>query len=508
MLPGMQPLPFTRATADERVEWLLCRTSAAHFLNHYAHVHNPDQGGWVPFRLWPRQEAALSEMERAQHLIVLKARQLGLTWLCLGYALWRALCHPPAAVLLFSRREAEARHLLHRLRGMHDRLPPGLQSHALRRAACRWELSNGSTVFAFPTSGARSYTGTLAIVDEADFVPDLAAFLNSVKPTVDAGGQLFLISTPDKARPLSPFKRLYRAAAAPAQGDALEKSRAGAGYRAVFLPWHAHPGRTYAWYLRVQAELRAQRGSDDDLHQEYPATPEEALRLRALAARLSPVTVAAVLDERPPLPHADLPANLPGEQSDACRALPGLALFALPLPGRWYAAGADPAEGNPHSDESALCLLDGESGAQVALLAARLPVDHFAHACARLCTWYNDAPLLVERNNHGHAVLIWLAEHGVQTLAGPDGRPGWQTTAASKHRLWDEAARLLGARAATMHDTETAAQMAAVEATTLRAPAGLHDDRAMAFVLALAARERARPGPPTTILPPDPNQLP
>ena len=68
------------------------------------------------------------------------------------------------------------------------------------------------------------------------YVPHLGDFLNAVKPTVDGGGRLVLVSTADKARPLSPFKRLFRAAWA-GTGD----------YAAVFLPWSARPGRDERW---------------------------------------------------------------------------------------------------------------------------------------------------------------------------------------------------------------------------------------------------------------------
>ena len=147
-------------------------------------------------------------------VVVLKARQLGLSWLCMAYALWLLLTQAPATVLLFSQREAEAVELLGRLRGMYDRLPHWLRARrVLSAAATVWSLSNGSRALAFSTHGGRSYTATLAIVDEADYVPDLGRFLNGVKPTVDAGGQLILISTSDKRRPTSPFKNLFRGGA-------------------------------------------------------------------------------------------------------------------------------------------------------------------------------------------------------------------------------------------------------------------------------------------------------
>jgi len=55
-------------------------------------------------------------------------------------------------------------------------------------AARTWALANGSVARAFPTNAGDSYTATLAIVDEADLVPDLDRLMRSVKPTIDAGG--------------------------------------------------------------------------------------------------------------------------------------------------------------------------------------------------------------------------------------------------------------------------------------------------------------------------------
>ncbi len=472
------------------LERTLCGVSPAYFLEHYVAIESPEVGDWVPFHLWPQQRRALTTLHTNRKVVILKARQLGLTWLSLGFALWLMVTQPPAVVLLFSLREAEAVELLRRLRAMHARLPAWLRDAPGGSAtATRWELATGSRAHAFSTQSGRSYTGTLAIVDEADFVPNLAAFLNAVKPTVDAGGRLLLISTADKAQPLSPFKRIYRAAAAQPGGDAN-------AYAPLFLPWYARPERTPAWRARVAAEMFAQRGSHDDFFQEYPATADEALRVRSLAARLPAAWIERITTEEPPLPAATLPPALAG--------LPGLRVFAPPQPGNRYVAAADPAEGNPHSDESALVVLDAMSGAQVALLAAPIAPDLFALHAAALCRWYADAPLLVERNNHGHAVLGWLAEQGVELLHGPDGRPGWLTTAVSKTRVWDEAARRIAAEGCTIADGETAAQLALVEASTLRAPTGHHDDRAMAFVLALHALGSAAPPPTPPVAPADP----
>src|SRR5229473_2856486 len=83
---------------------------------------------WQFFRLWPEQRRVAGLLQANRLVVVLKARQLGLTWLVLAFALWLMLFYPIATVLLFSRRDDEAADLLAvRLRGLYDRLPAFLQ---------------------------------------------------------------------------------------------------------------------------------------------------------------------------------------------------------------------------------------------------------------------------------------------------------------------------------------------------------------------------------------------
>jgi hypothetical protein len=460
---------------DERVQWLSCSRSPAYFADTFGTVYDAGRRTWVPFRLWPAQAAALGALEGSRLAVVLKARQLGMTWLAAGFSLWLLLFRPAATVLFFSRRDDEAVHLLgFRLRGMYDRLPPWLQaSRVIRQNAHSLALSNGSQALAFPTTGGRSYTATLAVVDEADHVDDLDRLLDAVKPTVDAGGRLILLSTSDRRRPDSAFKRIYRAAAAGENG-----------YRAVFLPWHAHPGRDAAWYAAVAADIRARTGGEDALHQEYPATDVEALAPRSADKFFPAEWLSRAWREGGP--QAPGEAADPGAPGEGCTAAL-VTVFVAPVPGRTYVVGADPAEGNPQSDESAATVLDLLSGEQAALMAGRLDPAAFAAALDRLGRMYNGAAVLVERNNHGHAVLLWLREHsGLRVLAGTDGRPGWLATGASKPLAFDAAAEALRDGSAVVRDRETWLQLAAIEGT-LRAAAGGADDRAAAFVLALAA---------------------
>lgn len=495
---------MTANEAEQRREWAASSLSYAYWIHTYGQLYDATTRGWRAMHLWPAQVEVADTLQEQHLVIMLKARQLGMSWLAAGFSLWLMLFRPAATVLLFSKRDDEAVHLLSfRLRGMYQRLPEWMQSrgiivdnsHELR-------LTNGSLALAFPTTGGRSYTATLAVVDEADHCDNLEELLDAVKPTVDAGGRLVLVSTVDKSRPESPFKRIYRAA------KAGENS-----YAPLFLPWTARPERSPEWYDDVRRDMLARSGSLDSLYAEYPATDFEALAPRSGDRRFAAEW----------LHRCDGTASAPGSLAAAVvggPAVTGLVAWAAPRPGASYVIGADPAEGNPQSDESAASVIDAATGEQVAVLAGRMDPSVFGAALDTVAGWYHGAGVLVERNNHGHAVLLWLREFGTQArvLSGLDGKPGWLQSGKGKALAMDHAADVwrdaamegechsplpgvatgAGARpcggAALVHDRATLDQLASIEGATLRAPEGQHDDRAVAHVLALAALRFCSPG--------------
>ena len=252
--------------------------------------------------------------------------------------------------------------------------------------------------------------------------------------------------------------------------------------------------------------MYAQRGTDDDFYAEYPASAEEALAAEQLDRRLPWAWVkgcveAACTDtswrttswryphllEVPPLPGST-PTSWKYPHLRRCPSLPGLTVWEEPIPGRRYVIGADPAEGNPNSDESAACVLDAESWGQVAELTGKIEPSTFAAYLDEVGRWYNGAEVMAERNNHGHLLIRELQRLGnLRVLAGYDGRPGWLSTVKGKPLLYGLVADAVRDGACVIRGSETAAQLASIEASTLRAPVGLRDDRADAFALAIAA---------------------
>lgn len=460
-------------TQDQVAEWLTCSESPLYFIDNYCYIYDATERTWIPFKLWKEQARTLKTLSLKRLVIILKARQLGITWLALGYALWLMLFRPAVTILLFSRRDDEAVYLLgsERLQGMYSRLPSWLQaSSVVLSNAHEWALSNGSIARAFPTSAGDSYTASLVIIDEADLAPDLGQVLNAVKPTIDGGGQMVMLSRSDNKAPESQFKLIYKAAKMGLNG-----------WTAVFLPWFVRPNRDKKWYEEQKADILHRTKSLDDLHQQYPASDVEALAARTMDKRIPPEVLAGVYKEM----MACLLENLPKKAPH----LPKLELFVPPSPGRTYVIGADPAEGNPTSDNSSLTILDTVTGEEVASLAGTFEPAVFASYIKQLSEYYNDAAALPERNNHGHAVILWLRQNSkVRVLVGQDKKPGWSTNATSKSYMYDKAVDDMVNLETTIHSFSAETELASIEASTLRAPEGLHDDRAMSYVLALIAR--------------------
>lgn len=387
------------------------------------------------------------------------------------------LFHPAATILLFSRRDDEAIDLLDfRLKGIYQRLPAWMKARAVEvNSAHEWALSNGSRAIAFPTTAGDSYTATLVIGDEFDLIGDQGHLIRAVKPTIDNGGRMILLSRPDKSRPQTDFKNIYRAA-----------KQGLNDWVSVFLSWRAHPGRDEAWYEAQRRDSLARTGALDDLHKQYPATDTEALAARTLDKRIAPDWLEQCYAEADPVVTVgvdDAGQKLP----EGFPAIPGLRVYRLPQPGHSYVVGVDPAEGNPTSDDSALEVICRETGEQVAELAGKFqPAVIAAHANA-IGTFYNRADLMVERNDHGHAVLLWLRDNSrLRRLCGRDDRPGWHSTSQGKMLLYDGAADAFRERATVLHSFAAHVQLCSIEGRSLRAPEGEHDDLADAYALALA----------------------
>ncbi len=93
-----------------------------------------------------------------------------------------------------------------------------------------------------------------------------------------------------------------------------------------------------------------------------------------------------------------------------------------------YVVGADTSEGFG-KDYSSATVIDCTKRLQVASVHCKVKPSDFAHILNDLCQRFRNPLLGVERNNHGHAVLLELHEHirYPNLYRGMDDRNGWVT---------------------------------------------------------------------------------
>ena len=80
-------------------EYQKCATDPVHFMRKYGYIQHPTRGK-ILFDLYPFQEKSLDEISKHDYSIILKSRQLGISTLSAGYALWNMLFNEDFNVLL------------------------------------------------------------------------------------------------------------------------------------------------------------------------------------------------------------------------------------------------------------------------------------------------------------------------------------------------------------------------------------------------------------------------
>jgi len=183
-------------------------------------------------------------------------------------------------VTVLSRGQEEAREIIRRTQYVLRWLPSWCVVHGRSRGGVPgWDGTTERVViehpggnvsimqaFAASPDAGRSFTSSLVIIDEWAFQQYADEIWSAAYPTINRpdGGQVIGIST---GRIGTLFERVWQDACAGRNG-----------FRPLFLPWHAHPGRDSAWYEATKRDL------PQTYRAEYPSTPEEAFTVGEGAA--------------------------------------------------------------------------------------------------------------------------------------------------------------------------------------------------------------------------------
>ena len=349
--------------------------------------------------------------------LVLKARQIGITWLGVGYGLWKLLTRPGTRMLVISINEDEAIKVVNRLYDMFNSLPEHLRFEAEILKPTRGARPSTLIEFVFPDGRISSVVGlpstrraghgetaTLVLLDEFARHEFARESWKATFPTVDNGGQSLIVSTANGvSNPLTEEGNFFHHLWVNADEYGIETQ---------FLGWDLHPDRDEGWYERNAKALPAH-----DRAEQFPRTARDAF-IHTGETWFDIESLAHYEDH--PL-EAEyrmnfVPSELGGRAKMHRTEKGWIRVYEKPDPEHSYAIGADVATGRG-LDYSCAFVVDLARMKLVAEFHGKLDADEYAEQLHFLGRWYGDARIAVEMGGgYGEPVVISLRD-------GRKGRP-------------------------------------------------------------------------------------
>lgn len=364
-----------------REEYKKCIQDPVHFMKKYCQIQHP-QKGKIPFHLYPFQEQALRDLRDHDYNIILKSRQLGISTLSAGYALWLMTFFGDKNILVIATKQEVAKNLVLKVKVMYENLPSWLKLPAVEDNKLSLRLNNGSQIKATSSSGdsGRSEALSLLIIDEAAFISNVEDIWISAQQTLATGGGAIILSTPNGT------------------GNFFHKTWVGAEegtnrFNTIKLHWTVHPERNQAWRDK-QDELLGPKGAAQECDCDFISSGHTVIE-GALLQWYNQTTIQDPLEKR------GIDGNLwiwepPNYQKD-------------------YIVVADVARGDG-ADHSAFHVIDVETVTQVAEYKGQIHTKDYGNMLVNIATEYNDALLVIENANVGWASIQVAIDRGYKNL--------------------------------------------------------------------------------------------
>lgn len=362
-------------------EYKKCASDPGHFMKKYCQIQHP-QKGKIPFHLYPFQEQSLHQLRDNDYNIILKSRQLGISTLSAGYALWLMTFYSDKNILVIATKQEVAKNLVLKVKVMYEYLPSWLKLPTVEDNKLSLRLNNGSQIKATSSSGdsGRSEALSLLIIDEAAFISNVEEIWISAQQTLATGGGAIILSTPNGTGNF--FHKTW-------VGAESEQNR----FNTIRLKWDVHPERDQTWRDK-QDELLGPKGAAQECDCDFISSGQTVVD-GPLIQWYEQTTVQDPIEKR------YLDGNLwVWEQADYSKD---------------YIVVADVARGDS-ADYSAFHVIDVESVTQVAEYKGQISTKDYGNLLVNVATEYNDALLVIENANIGWATIQVAIDRGYKNL--------------------------------------------------------------------------------------------
>lgn len=362
-------------------EFKKCAISDEYFLNKYTYIQHPIRGR-VLFDLYNYQKDALKDFREHDYNIVLKARQIGISTLVAGHALWLMLFHKDKNILVIATKQETAKNLVTKVKFMHDNLPVWLRGTIVTNNKLSLQFANGSQIKAVASSpdAGRSEALSLLILDEAAFIDAADTIWTAASSTLSTGGKAILLSTPNGVGNF--FHKMWQ--------QAETKTN---NFNPILLDWRVHPERDQSWRDR-QTELMG----------ELQATQEHDASFIFSGNTVVPPEILEFYKST----YVQEPVSKEGFDGN-------LWVWEYPVSSKSYIVCADVARGDGE-DYSTFHVIDIERSVQVAEYKGKVETKQFGNMLVSIATQYNDALLIPDNSSIGWNAIQQIIDRNYKNL--------------------------------------------------------------------------------------------
>jgi hypothetical protein len=461
-------------------EYKKCAADPVHFMKKYCQIQHPKKGK-IPFHLYPFQEDVLTNLHDHRYNVILKSRQMGISTLSAGYALWLMTFFSDKNILVIATKQEVAKNLVLKVKVMHQFLPSWLKMQAIEDNKLSLRFSNGSQIKA--TSAAsdsgRSEALSLLIIDEAAFVSNIEDIWTSAQQTLATGGGAIILSTPNGTGNF--FHKTWVDAEA-------KRNR----FNTIRLKWDLHPDRNQFWRDQQDIDLGIKKAAQE--------------------CDCSFITSGnSVIDGELLKWYEETTTSDPIET----RGVDGnLWLWEPANYNKDYIVVADVARGDG-GDYSAFHVIDVETITQVAEYKGQISTTDYGNLLVNIATEYNDALLVIENANIGWASIQVAIDRGYKNIyySPKEGyadvnqqlnryvdlkdtsqmTPGFTTSSKTRPLIISKLDTYMNERAPIIKSKRLINELQVFIWNGSRAEAqnGYNDDLTMAFAIALWIRDTA-----------------
>jgi hypothetical protein len=393
------------------------------------------------------------ERNRGRKNIVLKARQMGMTTWIAGRFFLRTITTPGVLTVQVAQNRQASESIFRIVQRMWENLPEDMRKGPLVRS----RANVGQMVFPKLDSEFRVWSAgdenagrglsiqNLHCSEVARWPRDAGATLAGLRAALVPGGELVLESTPNGA-----YGAFYDEWTRAVDAGDVQRRDQDEGLVRHFLPWWMEPA-----YVGERVDSESLSAEESELATTHALTPEQIGFRRSLERSFGKLRSQEYAEDAEVCFRATGDCCFDIEAIEtrlaevaSATAVPkrgGSLLVWMPaLPERDYIVAVDTAGGGPDGDFAAIQVVDAATGVQCAELQERLAPLELARVAAEMAREYGGALMVVERNNHGSAVLAYLsAVERYERVYRQAGQAGWLTTAASKPEIVSRLGALL-----------------------------------------------------------------